>query len=105
MRLMLRFFAYLLLAAGFAVLVIDATRFIESDKLVLTPLDQAGVVLVSMKPVAFETFVKDHVPEFLWDPVCLWVLRLPAFLVLAAIALVLFRLARQRPRGLGFHMR
>lgn len=102
---MLRVFAYLLLAAAFAVLVIDATRFIESDKLVLTPLAQAGVVLVSMTPGAIESFVEVHVPAFLWDPVCLWVLRLPAFLVLAAIALALFRLARPRPRGLGFHMR
>jgi hypothetical protein len=102
---MLRSLAYLLLAAGFAVLVIDATRFIASDKLVLTPLEQAGVVLGSMTPGTFETFVKDHVPGLWWDPVCLWLLRLPAFLVLAAIALALFRLARRRPRGLGCHER
>lgn len=101
-RLVLRFFAYLLLAATFAIAVIDATRWIESETLVLTPFTQAPALLLSTKPGAFETAVKDHIAGFLWDPAFLVLLHLPASLVLTAIAVILFRLARQRRQKIGF---
>jgi len=100
--LALRAIAYLLLAAAFAIAVIDATRSIEGEKLVLTPLDRAPTLLLATKPGVFEIFVKDHVPGFLWDPFSVTLLGLPAALVLATIAGILFRLARQRRRRLGF---
>lgn len=101
-RLVLRFFAYFLLAAAFAMAVTDATRSFDAEKLVVTPCARAAAALLSMPPGALETLVKEHIPKFLWDPVSLTLFGLPAALVLAAIAIILFRLARQRPQRLGY---
>jgi len=98
-RLALRALAYFLLAAAFATAVIDTTRSIENAKLVLIPFEQAAQA-ASPQLGALESLVKDHFPGFLWDPVSLTLLRLPASLVLAAIAVILFRLARQRRQKL-----
>jgi hypothetical protein len=99
-RLMLRAIANLLLAAAVATAVIDAYRSLERAKLVLTPFAQAPTLLLAMQPGSFESFIKTHVPGFLWNPVAVTLLGLPAFLVLAAMAAALFRLARRRRRRL-----
>jgi hypothetical protein len=99
-RLVPRGLAYLLLAAALATAVIDTTRSIENAKLVLISFEQAAAAAAAAQLGAFETLVKERLPEFLWDPVSLALLRLPASLVLAAVAVILFRLARPRRRKL-----
>ncbi len=100
--LVLRLLAYVLLAAAFAIGIIDATTSMEREALVLTPFEQTAALLLPTQPGAFEAYLKDHVPGVLWDPVLLGLLRLPAVLIFAAIAGILFRLARQRPPKIGF---
>jgi len=101
-RLVLRLLATFLLAGAVAVGVIDATSSFERETLVLTPFEQAVGVLMPSQPGGLEAFVKGHGPGLLWDPVSLTLLRLPAILVLATLAAILFRLARRRPRKPGF---
>jgi hypothetical protein len=101
-RLATSLVAYFLLAAAVAIGIIDGSKSVARDALVLTRFGEAPTVLLSTPPGAFAAVVKRHVPEFLWDPVCVLVLGLPAVLVLATSALVLLRLARRRPRKPGF---
>jgi hypothetical protein len=103
-RFVLGSLAYFLLAAAFAIGIVDATTSIEREALLLTPFAQMAILLHPTQPGAFEAYLKDHVPGLLWDPVLLELLRLPAVLVLALTALILFRLARQRPRKIGFEI-
>jgi TRAP-type C4-dicarboxylate transport system permease small subunit len=101
-RLLLRCLAYLLLATSFGIFAIDATRFVETNEFVSTPVARVGIVVAADQPDVVEAFVKGHIPYFLWDPFGRVVLALPAVLVLCAFALLLFQLSRPRRRGLGF---
>ncbi len=97
-RLVLRALAYFLLAAAFAVGVVDTTRSVERETLVLTPFERTAALLPAPQPDVLEAALKPYVPGLLWDFVFLAPLRLPAVLVLAAIAVMLFRLSRPRKR-------
>lgn len=97
-RLVLRVLAYVLLAAAVAVGTVDARRSVERQTIILTPLEQTAALLPGMQPGAFEAIPRGHVPAILWDPIFLGLVRLPAVLILATIAVILFRLSRPRKR-------
>jgi ABC-type antimicrobial peptide transport system permease subunit len=101
-RLVLGLLGNLLLAAAFATAVIDGKRSVEADALVVTSFAEAAGAVTGMTAGAFEAVVKGRVPGFLWDPLALTLLRLPAVLVVATIALILFRLSRLRAQKLRF---
>jgi len=101
---MLRFIARLLgllaLAGAFASLIIDGTRSIAGSQISLTSL---GGLLTSKLP-AFEKTIA-HIHPLLWDPATVWLLRLPVWVALGAVGLLLMWLARRRVPEVGYATR
>lgn len=96
---MIRFFFRLLASVALAVAVImavlDATRSIAADALVLTPL---GSSWFAASPRTFElarSLVEEYLLPEIWDPAVIYVLTLPGFVVFAAIALLLYAIGRR----------
>jgi hypothetical protein len=100
-RFLLHVLAYLLLAAAFAVAVTDAMRSFEAETLDVTRVEQAMGQVPATDPRALERFLTRHAPRFVWDPVAVSLLRAPAALVLAVVAVILFLLVGRRPRRIG----
>jgi hypothetical protein len=99
MKTLLRVLGIWLLLAGLIALAVDATRSLAgSGQLVLTPL---GAYWYKIDPGSLNLFqagVERHVHPYLWDPVILSILELPAFAVLCGVGVVLYWLGRMRKR-------
>ena len=103
--IMLRFLAriagFIVLAAGFAAMVIDGTRSIAGQTIVLTPF---GDLFRAKLPVIQQAIVQ-NVHPLLWDPIATALLRLPIWSVLALGGGALIWLARRRRPTIGFSSR
>jgi hypothetical protein len=103
--IMLRFFAriagFLILAAGFAAMVIDGTRSIAGQTLVLTPF---GDLFRAKLPLIQQAIVQNLHP-LLWDPIATALLRLPVWGVLALAGGLLIWMARRRRPVIGYTSR
>jgi hypothetical protein len=104
-RLTLRFFGLFLVATAFAALIVDATRSVASKILVVTELGQTASALAPAKFALLQEVVERRAYPFVYDPILVDFLRLPSFLVIAAIGASFFRLAREPRRKIGFSSR
>jgi hypothetical protein len=100
-RLLARIAGFLVLAAGFAALVIDGTRSIAGHEIILTPF---GDLLRTRLP-ALQQAIVQNIHPLLWDPVTTGLLRLPVWLVLAAAGGLLLWVARRRAPAIGYSSR
>jgi hypothetical protein len=100
-RFVLRVLSVIALAAATILAVLDATRTIAASKLVLTPLRQSWADMAPASLAAAGEAVTSHAP-YLWDPVIVWILALPGFLVFLVLALVLQALGTKSRRSRGF---
>jgi hypothetical protein len=104
LRLPLRFLGFVLLAFGFALVIVDSSRSIAASELVLTPLTALlgplGEKLASLEPAA------RAIHPLLWDPVLKQSLAAaPASAWACAIGLLLMILTRKAPPKIGFSSR
>lgn len=93
LRFALRMIGLLTIASGFAALVVDGTRTIAGSELSLTPFAE----LIKARLPALELIVGRNIHPFLWDPLLLSLLKLPAWLVLSLVGLIFLWLASRRP--------
>jgi hypothetical protein len=100
-RFLVRVVGLLVLAAGFASLVIDGTKSIAGSELSLTPFS----ALLGARVPSLQQAVVRNIHPLLWDPVMTTFLRLPVWLVLAATGLMLLRLARRKAPAVGYSTR
>ncbi|MDE2579736.1 MAG: hypothetical protein KGL46_13090 [Hyphomicrobiales bacterium] len=100
LRILLRFVALLLLAAGFAALVIDGSRSIGSNAFSITPL---GETLASLFPGKFNAV--DSGGAGLWKELRALVLAAPSWLALGVLGGALFLLTRKRRPKVGYSSR
>ena len=100
-RFLARIAGFLILAAGFAAMVIDGTRSIAGSALILTPF---GDLFRTKVPVLQQAIVQNIHP-LLWDPVATGLLRLPVWIVLAVGGGLLIWMARRRRPVIGFSSR
>jgi hypothetical protein len=101
LRLLFRLLAMLALAVAVIMAVLDATRTIAAEQLVLTPLAESWT---TASPDTLETvrgFVQDRVHPLFWDPVLVRILELPGFVVFAALAFLLYAIGRKPRRRIG----
>ena len=94
-RLALRLAGLLLLAGGFAQLVVDGARSLAAGAVSLAPMS-ALVEAAAPGRLAVWGPKVGGVSAFLWDPVLTGVLAAPGFVVLALAGCALLLLARQR---------
>jgi hypothetical protein len=104
-RLIVRLIGLVLLAAGFAALIIDGTRSIAGNRLLMTPFSQTVQWVIPTKFPLLQAIVVRDLHPLLWDPVLVSILKLPTSLVLGATGLALLVLARKRARPIGFTSR
>lgn len=100
-RFLFRVLATLTLAAAVIMAVVDATRSVAQSQLVLTPLGESWASAFPDGPGMLQTFLQTKVANFLWDPVTVAILGQPGFVVLAALALLLYAAGRRQTRTRG----
>jgi hypothetical protein len=101
-RFLLRALGLLLLAGGFIALVLDGTKSIAGNAIVMTPLGKTWTDIHSTSLQLLEAGVTRHVAEWLWDPVLLGILTSPTWLVLSILGAVLLLLGRKRKPLIGY---
>lgn len=98
-RLLLRLAGFMLIAAGFVMLVIDGTRSIAGRRIIATPLGETWRSVHFDSLVQLQKAVEAGAPAWAWDPVAVTVLALPtAGLGLATGALLMLAGRRPEPR-------
>lgn len=100
-RFCCRLTGMLLLALVVILAMLDITRSITASSLVMTPLADSWT---SISPASFEAAkqgVETWAIAFVWDPVLLSILKLPSWLVLGLLSVILFWLGQQRSGGFG----
>ena len=102
---MLRFFfqiaGFLALASAFAALVIDGTRSIAGGAMSITLL---GTVLKNWEP-EIQRAISLRLHPWLWDPVTLQFMRLPLWVALGALGLLLLLVTQRRAPAIGYSSR
>ena len=103
---MLRFIAravgLLLVAAGFVGLVVDATRSIANSRTSFTSMGDLAQTLFPRSFPLLEPAVAGQVHPFLWDPILLNVLLLPAAVLGFAIGALLMWLGQRPTDPIGY---
>jgi hypothetical protein len=97
-----RFAGLWLIAGGLVALVIDATRTIAASALTVTQLGKTWYDLSPSTLLSAQKFIERQVEVYvggwLWDPLIVWVLMLPTWLVFVALGFLLAYLGRSRRR-------
>ena len=95
---------FTLIAAGFALAVVDGSRSLSADKPMFTSLK----VLIELVNAGFELRLKPVITglaSFLWDPVSTGLLATPAFLAFWVVGFTLYLIGRRRPALIGYSNR
>jgi hypothetical protein len=99
-RFLTRTVALLLLAAGFAALIVDGVRSIAASRIIVTAFGETAFRLFPHSFPKLQPAVEHKLHPVVWDPFLLSFFLTPAWIVLGFLALVLFWLARRR-RSVG----
>ena len=102
LRLIFRFLGLMLLAAAFAALVVDGTRSIASNGIVLTSFGDTLAQLAPGRYGLWEGAVDQKVGPWASDHLVAIVLALPNWLIAAALGGLLFLVTRRRRAQIGF---
>ena len=99
MRFLLRLLGYLLVAAGFVVLVVDGARSIANAELAFTALGESFAMLLDERYRQIQPAVERNIHPLLWDPLLLNLLRVPTALTALLLGFLLLRLGA-RPQAM-----
>ncbi len=91
-------FGLLLVSIGIIGVVVDGTKSIAANALVLTPLGEAWYALSPETLNLSQAAVERHVHPFLWDPIIQSVLLLPNWAVIGSLGFLLVLLTTPRRR-------
>jgi len=86
------------LLAGVVALVIDITRTLAADTLVMTRLGEHWFQFHSASLNASQAGVQRYVHPAVWDPVILSLLQTPTWVVAMALGILLILIGRRRRR-------
>jgi hypothetical protein len=100
-RFVFRVLATLSLAIAVIMSVLDATRSIAADMVILTPLSESWRAVSPQTYDAAETAVSELLWPYAWDPVILALLSAPGFAVFLVLALVFYMIGRRPERRAG----
>jgi hypothetical protein len=96
-RNLTRWAGYALLGAAMAMGLVDGVRSISASTLDMTELGALAFRLFPRHFPILEPAITRHVHPFLWDPIVLNLLLLPASLVLFVLGGLLMALGRPKP--------
>lgn len=101
-RFFVRMLGYLVVAAGFVVLLTDGARSIANSAWQFTPLGDALAMLMRERFLLLQPEVERNLHPLLWDPVLLTLMRAPLCLVALLLGFLLFWLGAPPRRQIGF---
>lgn len=105
LRFLVRVIGLVILAGGFAALLVDGTRSIAASTLSLT---RFGDLCLHFFPKAFpqlQLAVERNIHPLVWDPFLRGFFMIPAWIVLIALGLLLIWLASRRRASIGHSSR
>ncbi|MCO5060225.1 MAG: hypothetical protein M9905_20590 [Rhizobiaceae bacterium] len=94
-RFIFRLLATLALAIAVIMAVLDATRSIAADALVLTPLGTSWYLVSPETLNLAQALTQRYLLPQIWDPVMIYILNLPGFVVFAVLALLFYAIGRK----------
>ena len=100
-RFLFRLLAMVALAVAVIMAVLDATRTIAAEQLVLTPLGTSWMNASPDTLDATRTFVQASLHPLVWDPALVWILDLPGFAVFGVVAFLFYAIGRRPQRAVG----
>ena len=105
LRLLFRLIGLLLLATSFAAAIIDGTKSIAADGLVLTSIGEAAQTLFPARFALLQPAIEKSLWPFVWDPVLVTFMMLPAWLLLGALGIALIVITRPARALIGYSSR
>jgi hypothetical protein len=102
LRFLARAIGLVLIAASFVGLVIDATRSIANGAVQFTPLGELAFQLFPRSFPILEPAVTRHIHPWLWDPVLLNLLLLPAAAIGFVLGVLLLWLGQKPAELIGY---
>ena len=103
MRLLLRLTGTWLLALALILLIIDGTRSLGADALVLTPLGELWAQVHAASLEGFRTFIDSRFFDVVLGPAVDFILGLPAWAVFGVPGIVFAVMGRSRRSRLYVH--
>ncbi len=100
-RFPLRLAGFLLIAAGFVALVIDGTRSIAGQRLLMTSVSDTWRAIHLDSLGAAQKALQASGPAWLWDPLALTLLALPTAAVGLVLGTLLMLVGRRREPQIG----
>lgn len=97
-RLIFRILALFALAVAVVMAVIDATRSIAASALVVTPLGESWYSVSPDTLNLAQALIQRYTFPVIWDPVIIYILNLPGWLVFAVLALLFHAIGYRRKR-------
>lgn len=104
-RLFFRLLGIVALAGAFVMAVIDGTSSIAAGEISISAFRMAVMRLAGDKFALIQPAIERNVTPLLWDPVCITLLALPTFAVLAVAGAILLLATRKKRRTIGFSSR
>ena len=98
-RFLFRLMATIALSISVIMAVLDVTRTIAASALVLTPLRDSWLAASPDTLAATQTFLVEKIHPLAWDPVAVFLLGLPGFVVFAVLALLLYAVGHRPERN------
>lgn len=96
-----KIFGLFVLALSVVLAVLDITRSITASEFILTPLASSWAAISPASLLASRDLVLTWTHPYLWDPVLLFVLQLPSWLVFWLLAMILLKLGQRRQNPYG----
>jgi hypothetical protein len=100
-RFLFRLMATFALAVAVIMAVLDVTRTIAASRLVLTPLRESWLGVSPSTLERVQSFIMDNTHPLIWNPVMVFILDQPGFVVFGVIAFLLYAIGHRPERRIG----
>jgi hypothetical protein len=105
LRIIFRFIGLMLLAAGFAALVVDGTRSIAGGEITLTSLRETATMIAPAKFALLQPALEKKLGLWAWNPVATLFLSIPTWIIVGGLGLLLVLATRRRAPQIGYSSR
>ena len=101
MRFFFRLLAFVSLAIAVIAAVIDASRSLSAEALMLTSLEAGWTTIAPDSLALMRTIITERLPAVAWDPISLFLLSMPASAVMAVLATLFYAIGAKREKPFG----
>ena len=100
-RFLFRLMATVSLAVAVIMAVLDVTRTIAASRLALTSLGESWLGVSPATLDAVQRFIIDNAHPLVWNPVMVFILGQPGFVVFGVLAFLLYAVGHRPERRIG----